>query len=82
MTEPGSIFEDLERVSHEVRGQGRVCFDPARLGLVVTDDEPSTVDCLSTVYVIWDDDRYPVDRVPRDELQKVPTAAIAISSGY
>jgi len=32
--------------------------------------------------VAWDDDRFPVGKVPASELEPLPPAAAAISSGY
>ena len=74
-------FSDAERVSHEVWGLGKVCLDPVAEGLIVSAAIVSDPD-KPMVYVIWDDDRYPILRVDVDELDVVPGASSAISTGY
>lgn len=66
-----------ERVEHAEKG----------LGTVVTRPDDGDVEVAGeigpdTVYVKWDDDRFPVEAVPRSELEKVPDAAAAISTGF
>ncbi len=70
-------FKDGDRVSHARRGLGTVKADPAGEDLVAA--HKTTPD---TVYVAWDDDRFPVAPTARSELEKVPEAAAAISTGF
>ena len=70
-------LKDGDRVSHEIKGLGTVKLETT--GVVVSESAaPETPD---TVHVIWDDDRFPVGNVPRAELEKVPDASAAISTG-
>jgi hypothetical protein len=34
------------------------------------------------VYVVWDDDRLAVGKIPASELEAVPPSAAAISTGF
>ncbi|MFT3996709.1 MAG: hypothetical protein QM667_04815 [Asticcacaulis sp.] len=79
---PTQMFKDEDRVSHAEKGLGTVTRDPAADDLIVppkeeAKDHPTQV----MVYVVWDDDRFPVGKVPAEELEKVPPAAAAISTG-
>ncbi len=71
------ILKDGDRVSHETKGLGTVKLN--------TDDvvvsETAAPETPGTVHVVWDDDRFPVGNVPRSELEKVPDASAAISTG-
>ncbi|MDV6329338.1 hypothetical protein [Asticcacaulis sp. 201] len=73
-------FKDGDRVSHEKKGLGTVHASPAASDVVVSENAPAKTP--DTVYVVWDDDRFPVGNVPRAELEKVPDAAAAISTGF
>ena len=73
-------FEDGVRVSHTAKGLGTIARDPQDDGLVVSRREESRTG-RDMVYVVWDDDRLPVGKVPADELELVPPAAEAITSG-
>lgn len=80
MTENTAPFNDGDRVSHEVKGLGTVARDPESEDLVVSlREEAKAGDNL--VYVVWDDDRFPVGKVPAGELEKVPPGSEAISTG-
>ena len=70
-------LKDGDRVSHEIKGLGTVKLE-TRDVVVSETAAPETPD---TVHVVWDDDRFPVGNVPRTELEKVPDAAAAISTG-
>ncbi len=71
------ILKDGDRVSHEIKGLGTVRLEATNV-VVSETAAPETPD---TVHVVWDDDRFPVGNVPRTELEKVPDAAAAISTG-
>jgi hypothetical protein len=71
------ILKDGDRVSHQTKGLGTVKLETH--DVVVS--ETAAPETSETVHVIWDDDRFPVGNVPRNELEKVPDAAIAISTG-
>ena len=70
-------FKDGDRVSHARRGLGTVKSHPGNDDLVTA--SPSETD---SVYVVWDDDRFPVCSVPRADLEAVPDASAAISTGF
>ena len=72
------VLKDGDRVSHEIKGLGTVRLETADVVISET-AAPETSD---TVHVIWDDDRFPVGNVPRAELEKLPDAAAAISTGF
>ncbi|ESQ75429.1 hypothetical protein [Asticcacaulis sp. AC402] len=74
------ILRDGNRVSHKVKGLGTVNANPAGEDKIVPETETARVNA-GTVYVTWDDDRFPVAAVPREDLEKLPEAAAAISTG-
>ena len=69
---------DGTRVSHAEKGLGFVSTDPSELNVIVPPGEQAKAG-NDMVYVIWDDDRFPVGKVSVDELELVPPAAEAIS---
>lgn len=73
-------LRDDDRVSHAVKGLGTVKTQPAEDDLVIAPAEAAKSG-PDMVYVVWDDDRFPVGRVPAAELELVPAASAAISSG-
>ncbi len=78
------IFDTLkegDRVAHQVKGTGTVSRNPDADGLVVPAKEESKSG-PDMVYVVWDDDRFPVGKVPAPELELLPAGAAAISPGY
>ena len=78
------IFDTVkegDRVAHETKGTGTVSRDPGADGLVVPAKEEAKSGA-DMVYVVWDDDRFPVGKVPAAELELLPAAAGAISPGY
>ena len=77
MTDTDAL-KDGDRVSHEVKGLGTVKLETHDIVISET-AAPETAD---TVHVVWDDDRFPVGNVPSAELEKVPDAAAAISTGF
>ena len=79
--DPAPPFAENDRVSHAVKGLGTVKRDPEAEDLVVPAHEAAKAG-PDLVYVIWDDDRFPVGRVPAAELDHVPANAAAISTGY
>lgn len=80
MTETTAPFNDGDRVTHQIKGLGTVRHDPAENDLVVSlREEAKAGDNL--VFVVWDDDRLPVGKVPAGELDVVPPGSAAISSG-
>ena len=78
--ETAEHLKDGDRVSHAEKGLGTVNINPQDDDIVVSEKEIRK-DAPDTVYVVWDDDRFPVGNVPRGELEKVPDAAAAISTG-
>lgn len=74
-------FADDDRVSHAVKGLGTVKHDPDAKDLVVSPKEQAKSG-PDIVYVVWDDDRFPVGKVPAAELEKLPPRAAAISTGF
>ena len=73
-------FNDGDRITHKVKGLGTVRTAPAEKNLVVSHAEAAkTGDDM--VYVVWDDDRFPVGKVSAVEIDAVPPAAEAISTG-
>ena len=76
------FFSNRDRVSHHVRGLGTVRCNPQDDDLVVDDDVTFLSEGVRWVYVIWDDDRYPVDKIACTELEKLSDAAAAISTGF
>ncbi len=75
-----STLKDGDRVSHAEKGLGTVSLVPEVEDMVVSDAE-ARKDGPGMVYVAWDDERFPVGNTPRSELEKLPDAAIAISTG-
>ncbi len=75
-------FSDRDRVSHEVFGIGSVRCDPAHDDLVVDDEIEIIENGERWVYVAWDDDRFPVERVRVVELELLSAGAGAISMGF
>lgn len=73
-------LKDGDRVSHAEKGLGTVSLIPETDDMVVSDKEASK-DGPGMVYVAWDDERFPVGNTPRSELEKLPDASIAISTG-
>ena len=73
-------FNDGDRVNHEAKGLGTVRVDPAAEDLVVSAKEDAKTGA-DMVYVVWDDDRLPVGKVPAEEIEAVPPASEAISTG-
>jgi hypothetical protein len=73
-------FKDGDRVSHKEKGLGTISTDPKGDDLVVT-PTPAAKPIANTVYVVWDDERFRVGRVDRSELELLPPAAAAVSSG-
>ena len=73
-------FNDGVRVTHTQKGLGTIARDPQDDGLVVSGREEAKTG-PNMVYVIWEDDRFPVGKVPADDLELVPPAAEAITSG-
>ncbi len=77
------VFSNHDRVSHEIKGLGTVSCDPAHDDVVADDAPVELIEAdVRLVYVIWDDDRFPVEKVPVSELDKLSDADAAISSGY
>lgn len=74
-------FADGDRVSHAVKGTGTVRVDPAEDGLVVPRREAAKSG-PDMIYVVWDDDRFPVGKTDARELERLAPAAAAISPGY
>ncbi|ESQ89638.1 hypothetical protein ABAC460_12270 [Asticcacaulis sp. AC460] len=74
-------LRDGDRISHKIKGLGTVTTHPETEDKIVPDKEVAKAHA-GTVYVTWDDDRFPVAAVPRGELEKVPEAAAAISTGF
>ena len=73
-------LKDGDRVSHAEKGLGTVSLIPETEDMVVLRKE-ARKDGPGMVYVAWDDERFPVGNVPEEELEKLPDAAIAISTG-
>ena len=81
MSEPKqNLFNDGDRIGHEVKGLGTVRTEPAAEDLVVPAKEQSKSG-EDMVYIVWDDDRFPVGKVPASEIEAVPPGAEAISTG-
>jgi hypothetical protein len=76
-----SRFNDGDRVSHPDRGLGTVKRTPAADDLVVAPGEEAKAGD-DMVYVVWDDDRLAVGKIPASELEAVPPSAAAISTGF
>lgn len=74
-------FSDGDRVSHSVKGLGTVRHDPDDDGLIINEREKAKAG-PDMVYVVWDDDRFPVGKVPQSELEALPPGAAAISTGF
>lgn len=74
-------FEHDDRVQHAEKGLGTIVTAPEREEVDV-EVEGSTRIGPDSVFVKWDDDRFPVEAVPRAQLEKVPDAAAAISTGF
>jgi hypothetical protein len=74
-------FADGDRVSHAVKGTGTVKTEPAEDDLVVPRREEAKSG-PDLVYVVWDDDRFPVGKVDAAELERLAPGAAAISPGY
>ena len=80
--DPQFRFCNRDRVAHETRGAGSVRCDPMNDDLVV-DDEVEIVEAgVRMVYVVWDDDRFPVEKVRVSELERLSAGAGAISTGF
>lgn len=66
-----------DRIQHADKGLGTIVAAPDQ-DIEVPNNLNHGPD---TVMVKWDDDRFPVEAVARAELEKVPDAAAAISTG-
>lgn len=77
---PSHSFEDGARVEHAEKGLGTVNHHPADDNLIVPPGE-ARKSGSDMVHVVWDDDRFSVGKVAASELQKVPNATAAISTG-
>ncbi len=75
-------FSNGDRVSHDIKGLGTVHCDPAADDLIVEETVEIIEAGIRMVYVAWDDDRLPVEKVAVAELDKLAAADTAISSGY
>jgi hypothetical protein len=73
-------LKDGDRVSHKEKGLGTISTDPKGDDLVVA-PTPAVKPTTDTVYVVWDDERFRVGRIDRGELELLPPAAAAVSSG-
>ncbi len=73
-------YKDGDRVTHKVQGLGTVRTEPAAADLVLSRTEEAKTGS-DMIYVVWDDDRYPVGKVPADEIEPLPPGAEAISTG-
>lgn len=71
---------DGDRVTHSVRGLGTICISPDTRGLVVLNPHASDED-PGRVYVIWDDERFPVESIEAATIEPLPVCALAMSSG-
>ena len=80
--EPEHRFCNRDRVSHETFGIGSVRCDPSSDDLVVDDDIEVIEDGVRWVYVVWDDDRFPVEKIRVVELELLSPGAGAISMGF
>lgn len=80
MNETETLKHD-DRVEHAEKGLGTIVIGPERDDVDVH-VEGSTDIGPDSVFVKWDDDRLPVEVVPRALLEKVPDAAAAISTGF
>jgi hypothetical protein len=78
--ESADSLKDGDRVSHAEKGLGTVSLIPETEDMVVLRKE-ARKDGPGMVYVVWDDARFPVGNVPQAELEKLPDAAVAISTG-
>jgi hypothetical protein len=74
------IFDDGDRVTHSVRGLGTICISPDARGLVVLSDKAAEAE-PGHVFVVWDDERFPVEAMAERALERLPVGAMAISSG-
>lgn len=77
---PTHSFKEGERVEHSEKGLGTVSHNPADENLIVLTGE-ARKSGSDMVHVVWDDDRLAVGKVAASELQKVPDATAAISTG-
>ncbi len=82
MDELAFPFRNHDRVSHEQKGLGSVRCDPASEDLIVDDQVEIVEGDVRMVYVVWDDDRLPVEKVAVAELELLSPADVAISSGF
>ncbi|WKL56736.1 hypothetical protein Q1W73_13810 [Asticcacaulis sp. ZE23SCel15] len=73
-------YQNEDRVSHKIKGLGTVTTVPDKEDLVVRESTIANGD-PDVALVVWDDARYSVTAVPAVELEKVPDASAAISSG-
>jgi hypothetical protein len=80
MNETETLQHD-DRIQHAEKGLGTIVTAPEREDVDVQ-VEGSTDIGAHSVFVKWDDDRLPVEAVPRSQLEKVPDAAAAISTGF
>ena len=78
--QPAQPFLDDDRISHALKGLGTIKTNPQAEDMVVSDTEMRK-DAPDTVYVVWDDARFEIGNVPVGELEHVPEASAAISSG-
>ena len=78
MNETQTLQHD-DRVQHAEKGLGTIVTAPEREDVEV---DGSTDIGPDSVFVKWDDDRLPVEVMPRNQLEKVPDAAAAISTGF
>ena len=74
-------FQHDDRVQHAEKGLGTIVTAPEREEVDVQ-VEGSTDIGPDSIFVKWDDYRLPVEAVPRSQLEKVPDAAAAISTGF
>jgi hypothetical protein len=80
MNETETLKHD-DRVEHPEKGLGTIVTSPEREEIDI-EVKGSTNIGPDSVFVKWDDDRFPVEAIPRAELEKVSEAAAAISTGF
>jgi hypothetical protein len=69
-----------DRVSHSIKGLRTVCVAPAKNDVLVPDAEEQHSGG-DMIYVVWDDDRFPVEKLPLTEVEVLLGAYAAISTG-
>ena len=76
-----SDIMDGDRIAHPINGLGTVYRDPQAKGFVVSSRSASGSE-PDMVFVVWDDERFPIGDIAACDVEKLSASALAMSSGF